>query len=285
VFYSDYNHTGAGDYKNTGWALFQATSPIILNSGHATLSVNVAQNDQDGIGFTLGYVAGGLLKICKVAGPGIAVGTPFNFTTVSNAVTTPVGPVPAGPPPGGYCVLGPSFPPGSTVTVAENPPANTVSNIVVAPPGTSTVNVAGGNANVVIGNGITEVTFTNKNSGFLEICKTAGSTRGNYAFTISPGPPGPYPVPVGACSSAIEVPATAAGQPIVITEQHVAGGIQQASVIVKCNTIPAANQQGCSATTSTVTVFPGDVSAATIALITNGPPTVTGSGHLPPAKH
>src|SRR5207244_2428965 len=60
----------------------------------------------------------GILKVCKVAGPGIAVGTPFTFTAGSSTFT-----VPAGPPPGGTCVVGPRFPVGSNVAVVETIPA------------------------------------------------------------------------------------------------------------------------------------------------------------------
>jgi hypothetical protein len=61
--------------------------------------------------------AQGRLKLCKVAGNGITVSTPFQFSAGGSPFT-----VPAGPAPGGYCVLGPTFPVGSTVTVAENVP-------------------------------------------------------------------------------------------------------------------------------------------------------------------
>jgi len=59
------------------------------------------------------------------------------------------------------------------------------------------------------GSGVTEVTFTNQRkndgrTGYLEICK-AGDVKGNFTFTVSPGGLGPFTVPAGACSPAIQV--------------------------------------------------------------------------------
>lgn len=204
----------------------------------------------------------GVLKVCKVAGPGVAVGTPFNFTASSGSTSTSLT-VPAGPPPGGTCVVGPSFPVGSPVTVIETPiPAgDIVSSITVAPsvPGWN-VNLAQGNINGTMGSGVTEVTFTDENRiGYLEICKHEG--KGSFSFTVSPGGLGPFVVPAGACSPAIAV---AAGT-VVITEQP--SGYD----MVGCHTLPPSHQGPCNfaARTSTVTVVPGDISTMTIAFIRN----------------
>jgi hypothetical protein len=201
----------------------------------------------------------GLLKVCKVGGPGIATGTPFTFTAGANTFT-----VPSGPAPGGTCVIGPKFAVGTHVTVAETvPPGFTVSSIAVAPPAqvVGSPNIAGGNVNITVGNGVTEVTFTDKRTGFLEICKM-GDVQGNFSFSVNPGGLGPFVVPAGACSPAIEV---AAGS-VLINEIPSAG-----ASMVGCSTIPPAQQGPCNpaAHTSTVTVVPGDVSTMTIALITN----------------
>jgi hypothetical protein len=203
--------------------------------------------------------ARGLLKVCKVAGPGIAVGTPFTFTAGSNTFT-----VPAGPAPGGTCAVGPSFPVGSVITVAETIPAgDIVSNITVAPPSqlVGTPNLAYGSVGVTIGSGVTEVTYVNKKTGFLEICKE-GEVGGNLTFYVNPGGLGPFVVPAGRCSPAILVPAG----PIVISEMPTPG-----TTMVGCSTIPAGQQGPCNlgAQTSTVTISPGDVSAQTIAFVTN----------------
>jgi hypothetical protein len=203
----------------------------------------------------------GILKVCKVADIGVAVGTPFTFTAGISTFT-----VPAGPPPGGTCVIGPSFPVGTTVTVDEVVPAgHVVSSIAVAPPSQQVgpANLAAGTVNVMIGIGVTEVTFTDKRTGFLEICKQ-GHVGGNFTFNVNPGNLGPFVVPAGACSPAIEV---AAGSVVIHEMPTLSAGM------IGCATIPPANQIGCNTGThnSTVTVVPGNVSTMTIALVTNGP--------------
>lgn len=216
------------------------------------------------VGVNLGNATGpqcepGLLKVCKVAGPGIAIGTPFTFTAGSSKFA-----VPAGPAPGGTCMIGPTFPVGSNVTVDEDvPPGYTVSSITVASPKqlVGTPNLAAGSVNVIIGSGVTVVTFIDKLTGFLEICKR-GDVTGNFSFTVSPGGLGPFVVPAGACSPPIEVIAGS----VVVTEQPTTG-----NAMVSCTTFPAGQQGLCDpkAQTSTVTVAAGDVSTETIAFITN----------------
>ena len=201
----------------------------------------------------------GLLKVCKVAGPGIAIGTPFNFAIGASKLS-----VPAGPAPGGTCMIGPTFPVGSQVTVDEAVPmGHTVSSITVAPPKqmVGMPNLAAGSVNVIIGSGVTVVTFVDKLTGFLEICKR-GDVTGNFSFTVSPGGLGPFVVPAGACTPPIEVVSGS----VIVSELPVAG-----SVMVGCATFPAGQQGLCDpkAQTSTVTVAAGDVSTETIAFITN----------------
>lgn len=200
----------------------------------------------------------GQLKICKVAGPGIAVGTPFKFAVESFGVV-----VPAGPAPGGYCVLGPSVPVGSVVSVQEGvPPGISVSSITVEPANRALGNDLGsGTVKVTAGSGVTEVTYTNERAktGYLEICK-AGDVKGDFTFTVNPGALGPFTVPAGACSPAIEV---TAGN-VTISEA------QNPYAIVASATLPASRQGPWTANTSTITVVPGDISTQTIVTITNG---------------
>ncbi len=217
---------------------------------------------------------GGLLKICKVAGLGVATGTSFSFTAGSSTFT-----VPAGPAPGGTCVLGPSFLVGTQVTVKEAIPAgDIVSSIIVEPPGRLVgTNLAGGSVDVKIDLGVTEVTFTDKMKGFaektgyLEVCKNGGVT-GDFAFKVSPGGLGLYVVPAGACSPAIEVPAGW----VTIEEAPTTG-----TAMLGCATIPASQQGPCDPLvnrTSTVHVIPGNVSTKTIAFISNRRTDITGHG-------
>jgi hypothetical protein len=267
VFYSDYNRTG-GDSRNTGWALFQATKSITSK----TFSLQVVQDGGDGIGFTLGYVQQPILKICKVAGTGIPVGAQFSFSALSNSVTTPIGPVPAGPPPGGTCVLGPSFPLGSTVTVAETiPSGDTVANIAVNGQSVGVIGPAT-TPPITIIPGVNEVTFTNQVvTGYLEICKQLPNSTPpfgeNFSFTVTPGNLGPIVVASNSCSPALQLPV---GQ-YVIQESPVNQGHN--FDLVTCSTIPPNQQVGScnnpSAGSMTVKVAPGGISTQTIANFTN----------------
>jgi hypothetical protein len=210
------------------------------------------------------------LKICKVAGPGVITGTPSTFTYASTVASGSIPPVPAGPAPGGTCVLGPRLPMGTSVTVTENiPPGNSVSSIAVAPTTqiVGTANLAAGKVTVAIGSGITEVTYTDQApTGYLEICKheqnVLGTSPPTSAFTVNPGNMGPIAVPAGACSPAFQVPA---GQ--VVIQEAASPGVAMAA----CTTIPANQQIACQPTagTSTVNVVAGGISTQTVAIITN----------------
>lgn len=202
----------------------------------------------------------GVLKICKVAGPGVPVGMRFDFSVGGATVT-----VPAGPAPGGYCAIGPRVPVGTVVTVREMIPTGYGVSSITVMPGPRLVgapDLPGGRVRVTIGDGVTEVTYTDeKRTGFLEICKR-GDVRGNFTFTVDPGGLGPFTVPAGACSPAIEVPAGL----VRIRELPVPGAAMSG-----CATIPAGRQGPCDTVsmTSTVTVVAGDVSTQTIAMIAN----------------
>jgi hypothetical protein len=100
------------------------------------------------------------LKICKVAGPGVVVGTDFTFSAGSVVAT-----VPAGPAPGGYCTVVGSFPVAARLSVSEVVPRGLeVAAISVAPPArlVGAANPSGGSVVVRIGPGVTETTFTNQ---------------------------------------------------------------------------------------------------------------------------
>jgi hypothetical protein len=223
----------------------------------------------------------GNLKLCKVAGPGVASGTPFtfNYTSVPASGTASI---PAGPAPGGFCKLSTSVPDGTLVNLTEVLPAgDIVSNIAAEPPGDLVAsNLGAGTASVRVGPGVTEVTYTDENqkeeTGYLEICKqyNGSSTTApppSATFNITGASSGPVVVPVGACSPALEVPAGT----VTITEVPIAG-----SVMSSCSTIPASDQVSCvpGAWTDTVTVAPGNIPNQTIAFITNSPSSTGGGG-------
>jgi hypothetical protein len=199
----------------------------------------------------------GRLKVCKVAGPGVPVGTVFTFTADSAPPFTVV----AGPGPGGFCTVGPTFPVGSVVTVTETLfNGNQVTGITVAPPRLMFPN--GNVATLQIGTGVNELTFTNKRTGFIEICKRGGVPGTSYTFYLNNGSLGPFTLLAGTCSPAIEAPAGT-----VIINEVLSQGVH----LVACSALPAAMQLGCnpSAGISTVNVAAGDVSTQTIAFMTN----------------
>jgi hypothetical protein len=259
---------------------FTATAPF---QGTNSLSV-VVHNDDLYTGMTIkaelsGSCIGnqcvkesGLLKVCKVAGIGVPLGTPFSFTANGSAPFA----VPAGAAPGGACVVGPRFLSGTHVTVKEvGPLGYSVSNITVLPPQTVTPTLGvNGSVTVTMGTGVTETTFTDKayaysdKTGMLEICKV-GPDQGNFSFTVSPGALGPFTVPAGSCSAAIEVPAG----PVDITEMPTKG-----FTMLGCATIPAANQLGCDPSKQISTVQVGAGNASTIAYISDGRTADTGGG-------
>ena len=119
-----------------------------------------------------------LLKICKVAGAGVAIGTNFTFDFyINNEPEIGAAPVtvPAGDPStGGNCVFAQgqsapffngigSFPANSTVTVVERPASGTIVSAIISTTGTiSGVNLAQRKAAITIADGINEMTFTNQ---------------------------------------------------------------------------------------------------------------------------
>ncbi len=226
---------------------------------------------------TCNSMCAGVLKICKIAGPGVTPGTAssFAYSSANGAGTLTV---PAGPAPGGYCALGPSLSMGTNVTVTEDIPTgspNYVGGISINGytglqpyPGST---VSGDSVTFPTGSGVNEVTYTDEApTGYLEICKlqvpqpngTNIPALGNSIFTVSPENSAPIVVPAGACSPAIQVPATI----VTITEAQTPG-----ASMTSCTTIPASQQRACApgARISKVLVAPGGTSTQTIANITN----------------
>jgi hypothetical protein len=216
-----------------------------------------------------------ILKVCKVAGPGITIGTSAAFSYSSSVGSGNLPSVPAGPAPGGNCVLGPSLPPGTVVTVTEDIPigsSTTVSGIAIngqmagSFPG-STVN--GNRVTFPMSSGVAEVTYTDQApTGYLEICKQrynsqpAPALAGNFTFTVT-GISGPIVVPLGACSPALQVP---------VGNLTIQENPQPGSSLVACTANPPSQQVNpCNLTTGslTVNVAQGAISTQTIATFTN----------------
>jgi hypothetical protein len=108
--------------------------------------------------FTNKETATGTLKICKVAGHGVRVGTKFTFNVGTQMVT-----VPAGPGPAGYCKVVGAFPRNAPVTITEASTSGLrVTAITVSPTGRQkSVDLSTGTVKVQIRKGVTEVTYTN----------------------------------------------------------------------------------------------------------------------------
>jgi len=179
---------------------------------------------------TVTYSPCGMLKICKIAGFGVPVGQHFTFAMSPAPLSGPsTASVPAGPVPGGYCVLAGNFAANTAVTVTETiPPGDSISGIRINPtqPGDS-VSPGTGTAVAVAGLGLTEVTYANVSrgaedrSGFMEICKQAvtsppwaggGAANPVFQFTVQPQTAGgvsvpgqTVSVPAGTCSAPIQV--------------------------------------------------------------------------------
>lgn len=211
----------------------------------------------------------GQVKICKIAGPGIAPNAPFQFNFIP---AFPPVTVPAGPPPGGNCALGPAAAVGSNLLVQEViPSGDSVTNIVVPAPGvvSQPPNLAAGTVGVTVGSGVTEVVYTDRGSGWLEVCKQVdhggAAGPGQFSFTVNPSDPNhppPFSVQAGACSPPIQVPA---GQTVIQESPTPGWGI------VNCTTIPVGQQVGCTTQSSVVNVAAGNLSTQTIAIIRNAP--------------
>jgi len=213
----------------------------------------------------------GMLKICKVAGPGVAIGASFTFTVnPGNTAVT----VPAGPQPSGTCWIAGVYAAGTVVKVAENIPGFDQVTNITAPTGFTTTPVGAGIATGPIGAGVTEVTFTNEQekTGYLEICKYS-ETPGTYSFTVNPGGFGPFSVPAMGCSPPIQV---AAGPNVVTEATPITPGVVWEGGYIWQNGSWSPPYYTTTQST-TVNVAAGGVSDQTILLVVNGPPLKAGS--------
>lgn len=102
----------------------------------------------------------GSVKVCNIAGSGVAEGTSYRFNVGGKTLTVPAGPASQG----GFCKIAYDFPQGSQVDVTETiPGGGSVSDITVNPASRRvSSNTAGGTARVRIANGVTVVSFTNE---------------------------------------------------------------------------------------------------------------------------
>jgi len=193
----------------------------------------------------------GFLQICKVAGAGVAVGTPVTFNVAGNAIT-----VLAGPAPGGSCSAPLVMPVGATL-ITETPSPGTALSSVTTLPGGLLVgsNLTAGTATVMVNAGAqTIATFLNTivsdaPLGTLQICKLSGpGVAPGMSFSFNAGGT-PITVAAGSCVSAAAFPV---GTSVVVTETPSAG-----TTVSAISVLPADRQSAVDLTGGTVTVTIG----------------------------
>jgi hypothetical protein len=101
----------------------------------------------------------GGIKVCKIAGNGVTVGTNFTFTVGGRTVIVPAGPASQG----GTCRIVGGFTRGSNVTVTEAAKAGTHVSAITVQPVSRQVSKSTANrtATVTVGRTLTVVSFTN----------------------------------------------------------------------------------------------------------------------------
>jgi len=122
----------------------------------------------------------GQLKLCKVAGAGVAVGANFTFV-VSVPDETVTLTVPAGPgETGGFCVLDGVYEVGTDVTIQETIPAGIVvpGIVVFGPATTKSVDLATGTIVVTIGSGTNEIRFIDESTTAVQFTRFTGMRAG-----------------------------------------------------------------------------------------------------------
>jgi hypothetical protein len=161
-----------------------------------------------------------LLKVCKVA-KGIPVGTMFTFYTKPGGQKQSIT-VPAGPAPGGYCQVVGEYAAGSQVALHEYLPRGFSIVSIRTEPAEAELSQdrSAGVVMLRLPRGVTEVTWVQTGTGWIEICKEGGRPGQTYSFSFM-GINGPRTETVlaGACTPAFEVPA---GN-LVVTEANAQG--------------------------------------------------------------
>lgn len=232
-----------------------------------TLTVNATSGSQTVLTF-LNTVptttTDGYITVCKVAGAGASVGATSSFNVGGTVVN-----VPAGTAPGGQCSSPVTVPAGSAL-ITETPPSGTALSSVSTfpagqlvnsnlPAGQATISVGAGNQ--VIATFINTSTVIPPNSGYVSVCKVAGSgvpqgatfnfdVAGTLVAVTAGAAPG------GNCSGPILVQAGPVGiKETLPTDTHLTG----------VSTMPDGllAEVNLNAGTATVMVAPGGTTIAT----------------------
>jgi len=125
--------------------LAAGTATVTVNAGGQTIATFLNTNTT--------AVEMGLLKVCKIAGAGIAPGENFTFMRAGASFTVPAG----------FCVKQGMLPVGTVVTVTEMFSSGTVASAISVLPADrqGVVDLPRQAVSATIGAGVTEVYFTN----------------------------------------------------------------------------------------------------------------------------
>lgn len=123
---------------------------VNLAGGTVTVSIGTGLTEVD---FTNTAGGSGLLKICTIAGSGVAPGTTLSFAIGAASFAVP----------SGYCVQSGLWPVGAVVTVTEMVSTTTVASAISVLPVAQqgAVNLSAQTVTATVGVGVTEVSFTN----------------------------------------------------------------------------------------------------------------------------
>jgi hypothetical protein len=181
-----------------GISVSPTAAMISSDPANATAVIAVAPNGTSTTGPVVTFTNNSaLLKVCKIAGAGLLLGSPYSFTASPAGAGGPAQPftVTAGAAAtGGNCVTVGTYRQGTPVTVTEGISPGTMvplGGIAVSPAGrTTSVSEANRTVSVVLGTGTTIVTYTNVPAppGTLKICKAAGTgVAAGTPFSFSVG--------------------------------------------------------------------------------------------------
>lgn len=120
--------------------------------------------------------ATGTVKVCKIAGPGVAAGEQFSFTVGSIQTTAKAG----------FCSLPISLPVGNVTVKEQLPTGYAVSLITVTGAGSLvSSDLAAASAVVTVAVGVTEVTVTNKKPPKVTGCTQTKGYYKNHADVVA----------------------------------------------------------------------------------------------------
>lgn len=265
-------------------------SLVSSDTANQSAVVNVAAGDasmQTDVMFT-NVLANGQLKVCKQAADGSDDLTPFNPFNFGVTGTGYTGPATVSANVGGCTLV--TVPANlqlsisEALTAAQTSAGITLANITLGSGTNGTVNVAGDNATVMIGAGLTsEVTFWNQKpkpapTGFIEVCKAGGADVAGKTFsftvsdTVNPADANQTVTAGASGTTNCTLPIQVTAGNVTVTEASSVGFVVQSITAVPAGSLVSANT---ATGTATVTVAAGDQSTQTIVTFTNQAQTGT----------